>query len=43
MVSDYQGTSVMNYADKKVEYTRIHEPHHLHLENEKKYESNAYY
>lgn len=31
-VEDYQGTSVMNYADKEVPYTRIHEPKHLHLE-----------
>jgi len=30
--SDYQGTSVMNYADESVPYTRIHEPKHLHLE-----------
>ncbi|MCX5679583.1 MAG: UDP-galactopyranose mutase [Candidatus Omnitrophica bacterium] len=29
---DYQGTSVMNYADTDVPYTRIHEPKHLHLE-----------
>ena len=29
-VEDYQGTSVMNYADQEVEYTRIHEPKHLH-------------
>lgn len=29
---DYQGTSVMNYADEDVAYTRIHEPKHLHLE-----------
>lgn len=29
---DYQGTSVMNYADLEVPYTRIHEPKHLHLE-----------
>ena len=29
---DYQGTSVMNYADAGVPYTRIHEPKHLHLE-----------
>lgn len=28
---DYQGTSVMNYADIDVPYTRIHEPKHLHL------------
>ena len=30
--SDHQGTSVMNYADESVAYTRIHEPKHLHLE-----------
>jgi UDP-galactopyranose mutase len=29
---DFQGTSVMNYADEEVPYTRIHEPKHLHLE-----------
>jgi len=29
---DYQGTSVMNYADMDVPFTRIHEPKHLHLE-----------
>lgn len=29
---DYQGTSVMNYADAEVPYTRIHEPRHLHPE-----------
>jgi UDP-galactopyranose mutase len=31
-VDDYQGTSVMNYADGDVPYTRIHEPKHLHRE-----------
>lgn len=31
-VDDYQGTSVMNYADKEVQFTRIHEPKHLHPE-----------
>jgi UDP-galactopyranose mutase len=31
-VDDYQGTSVMNYADLDVPFTRIHEPRHLHLE-----------
>lgn len=31
-VNDYQGTSVMNYAEYEVPYTRIHEPHHLHPE-----------
>lgn len=30
--SDYQGTSVMNYADEDIPYTRIHEPKHFHLE-----------
>jgi UDP-galactopyranose mutase len=30
--SDYQGVSVMNYADEDEPYTRIHEPKHLHLE-----------
>ncbi|HLO58983.1 MAG TPA: UDP-galactopyranose mutase [Bacteroidales bacterium] len=29
---DYQGTSVMNYADLETPYTRIHEPRHLHPE-----------
>ena len=29
---DYQGTSVMNFADQDVFYTRIHEPRHLHPE-----------
>ncbi|UTW62360.1 UDP-galactopyranose mutase [bacterium SCSIO 12741] len=31
-VQDYQGTSVMNYAEESVPYTRIHEPKHLHTE-----------
>lgn len=29
---DYQGTSIMNYADEAVSYTRVHEPKHLHPE-----------
>jgi UDP-galactopyranose mutase len=29
---DFQGTSVMNYADEDVSFTRIHEPKHLHPE-----------
>lgn len=33
-VEDYQGTSVMNYADLEMPYTRIHEPRHLHPERE---------
>jgi UDP-galactopyranose mutase len=31
---DFQGTSVMNYADEDIPYTRIHEPKHLHPERE---------
>ncbi len=31
-VNDYQGTSVINYPEKKFQYTRIHEPKHLHTE-----------
>lgn len=31
-VVDYQGTSVMNYANSEIPYTRIHEPKHLHPE-----------
>lgn len=31
-VPDYQGTSVMNYADEAIPFTRIHEFRHLHPE-----------
>lgn len=31
---DYQGTSVMNYANEEISFTRIHEPKHLHPERE---------
>ncbi len=31
-LEDFQGTSVMNYAELSVPYTRIHEPKHLHPE-----------
>ncbi|HET7174339.1 MAG TPA: UDP-galactopyranose mutase [Nocardioidaceae bacterium] len=31
-VGDYQGTSVMNYADEDVPFTRIHEFRHFHPE-----------
>jgi len=34
-VVDYQGTSVMNYADEEVPFTRIHEPKHLHPERKR--------
>ncbi len=32
--NDFQGTSVMNYADENIPFTRIHEPKHLHPEEE---------
>ncbi len=35
-VPDFQGTSVMNYADIDEPYTRIHEYQHLHPERENK-------
>jgi UDP-galactopyranose mutase len=31
-LSDYQGTSVINFADEEIPYTRIHEFKHLHKE-----------
>jgi len=33
-IEDFQGTSVMNYADADVPYTRIHEFRHFHPERE---------
>jgi UDP-galactopyranose mutase len=33
-VADFQGTSVMNYGDVEIPYTRIHEFKHLHLERQ---------
>lgn len=33
-IEDYQGTSVMNYADEEVPYTRIIEPRHFHPERD---------
>ena len=33
-VSDFQGTSVVNYADLDVSFTRIHEYRHLHPERD---------
>jgi len=38
-VDDFQGTSVMNYADLDIPYTRIHEFQHLHPEREKRHAS----
>lgn len=37
-VEDFQGTSVMNYSDLDVNFTRIHEFKHLHPEREYKKE-----
>lgn len=34
---DFQGTSVMNYADESDTFTRIHEPRHLHPERKGDY------
>jgi UDP-galactopyranose mutase len=36
-VADFQGTSVMNYADADVPYTRIHEFKHFHPERADRY------
>ncbi|MDQ3105244.1 MAG: UDP-galactopyranose mutase [Actinomycetota bacterium] len=36
-VGDFQGTSVMNYADEDVPYTRIIEPRHFHPERGVRY------
>lgn len=33
-VEDFQGTSVLNYADESIPYTRIHEYKHLHPERQ---------
>jgi UDP-galactopyranose mutase len=33
-IGDFQGTSVMNYADEDVPFTRIHEFRHFHPERE---------
>jgi UDP-galactopyranose mutase len=35
-VGDFQGNSVINYADKEIPYTRIHEFKHLHPEKQEK-------
>lgn len=31
-LDDYQGTAVVNYPDREIGYTRVHEPKHLHPE-----------
>src|SRR3712207_9097129 len=33
-IGDFQGTSVMNYADEDVPFTRIHEFRHFHPERD---------
>ena len=33
-IDDFQGTSVMNYNDEDVPYTRIHEFRHFHPERD---------
>jgi len=38
---DFQGTSVMNYADEAVRFTRIHEFRHLHPERNYQCESSV--
>ena len=40
-VRDFQGTSVMNYADADVPYTRIHEFKHYHPERKEPYACNS--
>lgn len=39
-VVDWQGCSVLNYADKEIPYTRIHEFKHLHPERKSVFESS---
>ena len=39
-VRDYQGTSVMNYADLEVPFTRIHEFKHYHPERQEPFHCN---
>lgn len=36
-VADHQGTSVMNYADADIPYTRVHEFKHFHPERESEF------
>jgi len=40
-VKDFQGTSVMNFSDFEIPYTRIHEYRHLHPERESTYSDEA--
>jgi UDP-galactopyranose mutase len=40
-VGDFQGTSVMNYADADVPFTRIHEFRHFHPEREDRHSPDA--
>ena len=38
---DYQGCSVMNYSDRDVPFTRIHEFAHLHPERDRSGATNT--
>ena len=40
-VPDYQGCSVMNYSDRDVPFTRIHEFAHLHPERDRRGATNT--
>lgn len=40
-VSDYQGTTVMNFSDAEIPYTRIHEFKHFHSERQEIFESQS--
>jgi UDP-galactopyranose mutase len=40
-VGDFQGTSVMNYADADIPYTRIHEFRHFHPERADRYPTDS--
>jgi len=40
-IKDFQGTSVMNYADMDVPFTRIHEFAHLHPERTRSHENTV--
>ncbi|MFQ5561219.1 MAG: UDP-galactopyranose mutase, partial [Nitrospinota bacterium] len=42
-VADYQGTSVVNYADQEIPYTRIHEFKHYHPERRHEVDSTIVY
>jgi len=41
MTNDFQGNSVINYANEEIPFTRIHEFKHLHPEQNELYELNS--